>query len=64
MQSFQKQMIVINKPLLYTNKVSHAELAELADALDLGSSVNDVGVQVPYSAPTIKLKGVSQNYLK
>jgi hypothetical protein len=29
----------------------NAELAELADALDLGSSVNDVGVQVPYSAP-------------
>ena len=23
----------------------------MADALDLGSSVNDVGVQVPYSAP-------------
>ncbi len=26
-------------------------MAELADALDLGSSVNDVGVQVPLPAP-------------
>ena len=26
-------------------------MAELADALDLGSSVSDVGVQVPLSAP-------------
>ena len=26
-------------------------MAELADALDLGSSVNDVGVQVPLAAP-------------
>ena len=30
----------------------YADVAELADALDLGSSVNDVGVQVPSSAPT------------
>ena len=29
----------------------YADVAELADALDLGSSVNDVGVQVPSSAP-------------
>ena len=29
----------------------NADVAELADALDLGSSVNDVGVQVPSSAP-------------
>ncbi len=28
-----------------------ADVAELADALDLGSSVFDVGVQVPSSAP-------------
>jgi hypothetical protein len=28
-----------------------ADVAELADALDLGSSVTDVGVQVPSSAP-------------
>ena len=30
-----------------------ADVAELADALDLGSSVTDVGVQVPSSAPKI-----------
>gem|GEM_PF-2347620 len=30
---------------------AHADVAELADALDLGSSVDDVGVQVPSSAP-------------
>ena len=29
----------------------HAGLAELADALDLGSSVFDVGVQVLFPAP-------------
>ena len=29
-----------------------ADMAELADALDLGSSVFDVGVQVPLSAPS------------
>ena len=29
-------------------------MAELADALDLGSSVNDVGVQVPSAAPPKK----------
>ena len=29
----------------------YAVVAELADALDLGSSVNDVGVQVPSAAP-------------
>jgi hypothetical protein len=29
----------------------YADVAELADALDLGSSVFDVGVQVPSSAP-------------
>ena len=29
----------------------NADVAELADALDLGSSVFDVGVQVPSSAP-------------
>ena len=31
-----------------------ADVAELADALDLGSSVTDVGVQVPSSAPKNK----------
>ncbi len=30
---------------------SLAGVAELADALDLGSSVNDVGVQVLFPAP-------------
>ena len=30
-----------------------ADVAELADALDLGSSVTDVGVQVPSPAPTL-----------
>ena len=29
----------------------NADVAELADALVLGTSVNDVGVQVPSSAP-------------
>ncbi len=29
------------------HNVSYARVAELADALDLGSSVFDVGVQVP-----------------
>ena len=28
-----------------------AGMAELADALDLGSSVYDMGVQVPFPAP-------------
>ena len=36
-----------SSPLTPTN----AGVAELADALDLGSSVFDVGVQVPSSAP-------------
>ena len=37
-----------------------ADMAELADALDLGSSVFDVGVQVPLSAPETKYAGVAQ----
>jgi hypothetical protein len=42
----------------YNNKVSknyfiHAGVAELADALDLGSSVIDVGVQVLFPAPCL-----------
>ncbi len=32
-----------------------ADVAELADAPDLGSGVNDVGVQVPSSAPVENL---------
>ena len=31
--------------------ITYADVAELADALVLGTSVNDVGVQVPSSAP-------------
>lgn len=39
----------------YTYKVGLilAAVAELADAPDLGSGVNDVGVQVPSAAPKI-----------
>ena len=33
-----------------------AAVAELADAPDLGSGVNDVGVQVPSAAPNKNLK--------
>ena len=33
----------------------NADVAELADALVLGTSVNDVGVQVPSSAPMTHL---------
>ena len=32
----------------------YADVAELADALDLGSSVNDMGVRVSSSAPKLK----------
>ena len=35
----------------------HARVAELADALDLGSSVFDVGVQVPPRASHISGRG-------
>ena len=31
----------------------YADVAELADALDLGSSVNDMGVRVSSSAPNV-----------
>ena len=34
---------------------TNADVAELADALVLGTSVNDVGVQVPSSAPKADL---------
>ena len=36
---------------VYQDNLLHADMAELADALDLGSSVSDVGVQIPLSAP-------------
>ena len=32
------------------NNICYADMAELADAPDLGSGVHDVGVQVPLSA--------------
>ena len=35
----------------------NAGVAELADALDLGSSANGMGVQVPSPAPYLKLCG-------
>ena len=37
--------------VLYLLSVEDADVAELADALVLGTSVIDVGVQVPSSAP-------------
>ena len=37
--------------LLYTLLSKYADVAELVDALVLGTSVNDVGVRVPSSAP-------------
>ena len=37
--------------VLYLLSVEDADVAELADALVLGTSVKDVGVQVPSSAP-------------
>ena len=37
--------------LKYILLSGNADVAELADALVLGTSVNDVGVQVPSSAP-------------
>ena len=46
--------MTIKGQMCYYKKVlrkAHADVAELADALVLGTSVNDVGVQVPSSAP-------------
>ena len=37
--------------ILYSLSVEYADVAELADALVLGTSVNDVEVQVLSSAP-------------
>ena len=44
---------MLDKPriICYNNQCWHAPVAELADALDLGSSDYIVGVQVPSSAP-------------
>ena len=35
---------------------NYADVAELADALDLGSSAYGVGVRLPSSAPQLNLK--------
>ena len=40
---------------VYNIILGYADVAELADALVLGTSVNDVGVQVPSSAPKMYL---------
>ena len=43
--------------LISVSTLIYADVAELADALVLGTSVNDVGVQVPSSAPKrVKIK--------
>ena len=44
--------------VLYTLLDRHADVAELVDALVLGTSVNDVGVRVPSSAPITNLFGL------
>ncbi len=41
--------------------VSYADVAESADAPDLGSGGNTVGVQVPSSAPKIPLIFISKS---
>ena len=51
--------------LIYTLLVENAGVAELADALDLGSSVFDVGVQVLSPAPIQDLQlSISENQKK
>ena len=47
---------MLDKPriICYNNQCWHAPVAELADALDLGSSVPDVKVQVLSGAPSTK----------
>ena len=47
-QSYKKYVNIIN-----VNEIIYADVAKLADALDLGSSVFDVGVQVLSSAPKL-----------
>ena len=49
--------------ILYLLSVKDADVAELADALVLGTSVNDVGVQVPSSAPKLVIPRVLYNSL-
>jgi predicted transcriptional regulator len=43
---------------------NYADVAELADALDLGSSIYDVEVQVLSSAPFIQLKSLKLRLFK
>ena len=51
--------------ILYLLSVKDADVAELADALVLGTSVNDVGVQVPSSAPmTFLVELIEQRDMK
>ena len=54
--SWLRRQIVVLK-IVGSNPITHpiyAGMAELADALDLGSSVIDVGVQVLFPAPIYK----------
>ena len=43
--------IILHYALFILHYYRFAAVAELADAPDLGSGVNDVGVQVPSAAP-------------
>lgn len=40
--------------IIENKKQQYADLAELADALDLGSSAYGVRVRVPWSAPNVR----------
>ena len=48
--------------LLYTLSGKYADVAELVDALVLGTSANGVGVRVPSSAPTTYLFELTDRY--
>lgn len=45
------EQIILHYALFILHYYRFAAVAELADAPDLGSGVNDVGVQVPLAAP-------------
>ena len=49
--NFGSLLSIAESRLPNNNLIKYAGVAELADALDLGSSVNDVGVQVSSGAP-------------
>ena len=56
MKKFSKSIDILNlNVVLYTLSGKHADVAELVDALVLGTSANGVGVRVPSSAPTTYL---------